>query len=165
MLLFCGLVVLFCFVFVLVPFLVASNPVNYGKPLKLNCAEAFAACYYIVGMKEEGDFVMSKFKWGSAFYDINKELFRRYSACADSAEVVVVQNEYIAECEKEQQDSRAKREAADEEEDEDELFSNPNHQNRTARASRAWRDQAASDDDEEEESDEEDDDEEEEEDE
>jgi len=123
-----------------VPFLVASNPVNYGKPFKLNCAEAFAACYYIVGLKEEGDFVMSKFKWGSAFYDINKEIFEKYGACADSVEVVQAQNDYIAACEKEHKDSRARREEGDGEENEDELFSNPNHQNRPARASRAWRD-------------------------
>ncbi|KAJ1566179.1 ribosome biogenesis protein tsr3 [Nowakowskiella sp. JEL0078] len=87
----------------LLPYLVAANPVNYGRPFKLNCAEAIAACLYIVGFKEYGNEVMSKFKWGKSFYEINQKvlrsLFEEYSKCEDSAGVVLVQNKYIEDAE------------------------------------------------------------------
>jgi len=55
----------------IVPYLIATNPVNYGKPWKLNCVEALAACFYITGFDEYGDELLGKFKWGHAFKKVN----------------------------------------------------------------------------------------------
>jgi pre-rRNA-processing protein TSR3 len=85
----------------LLPFLVAANPVNYGKPQKLSCAEAIAAALFITGHRDEAAAVMGCFKWGASFLTLNDELLQRYAACKDSAEVVLVQDEWIQSCQAE----------------------------------------------------------------
>ncbi|KAJ1652187.1 ribosome biogenesis protein tsr3 [Dispira simplex] len=83
----------------LLPFLVAANSVNYGRPLRLNCAEALAACFYILDMKAEGDRLMDHFTWGPTFYKINRGLFTKYITCRDSTDMVKVQNDYLVQAE------------------------------------------------------------------
>ncbi|TMW58340.1 hypothetical protein Poli38472_011928 [Pythium oligandrum] len=85
----------------LLPFLVAANSVNYGRPHKLTCAEAIAATLYIVGMKDEAVQVLEEFQWGMEFLKINFECLEAYAACETSADVVEAQNAYLAACEEE----------------------------------------------------------------
>ncbi|XP_052839026.1 18S rRNA aminocarboxypropyltransferase [Drosophila gunungcola] len=94
----------------LLPFLVAANPINYGKPCKLSCVEAIAATLYICGFPEEARWFLGKFSWGHAFLELNEKLLNAYASCKSSDEIVKVQNEYL---EQEQQEKNKPRDLRD----------------------------------------------------
>jgi pre-rRNA-processing protein TSR3 len=77
------------------PYLVAANPVNFGRPMRLTTVEAFAAALAILGEREAAERVLSKFTWGGTFLELNAEPLARYADCADSTDVVAVQREYL----------------------------------------------------------------------
>ena len=80
----------------LLPFLVAANPVNYGKASKLSCVEAIAATLIIVGLPDRANQLLSKFGWGESFLTLNAELFQAYAACEDGDAVVAAQERLLA---------------------------------------------------------------------
>ena len=89
----------------LLPYLVAANTVNYGKPWRLNCAEAFAACLAIFDMQEAAEELMNQFKWGHSFFEMNGGLIERYKKCKSSEEMVAVQNEFLDQLKKEAEEA------------------------------------------------------------
>jgi len=77
------------------PYLLAGNPVNFACPTKLSTAEALAAALYIAGFKKEAHRLMSIFKWGHTFIELNKEKLEKYAMAKNSSEVVEIQKSFI----------------------------------------------------------------------
>lgn len=98
----------------LLPYLVAANPVNYGKPWRLNCVEALAACFAICGHHDWAEIVLQHFPYGQPFLDINSQLLKRYAACQNEEDVKKAEEAWLAKLEKEYSDSRLTRGAAGE---------------------------------------------------
>ncbi|XP_043718534.1 18S rRNA aminocarboxypropyltransferase-like isoform X2 [Telopea speciosissima] len=81
----------------LLPWLVAANPVNYGRPCELSCVEALSAALIICGEEETANLLLDKFKWGHAFLSLNRQLLKAYSECATSADIISVQNSWLSQ--------------------------------------------------------------------
>ena len=77
------------------PYFVASNPVNWGKPWRLNSAEAVFASLLILGRDEQADLFRPRFNWAPEFERINAEVLEMYRSAKDSADIERLQNEYI----------------------------------------------------------------------
>ncbi|KAF5303941.1 hypothetical protein FQA39_LY01726 [Lamprigera yunnana] len=88
----------------LLPFLVAANPINYGRPCQLSCVEALAAAMYICGYFNVANKYLSKFTWGHSFYDLNKEILDTYASCKNGQEIITAQQNYIDREQKKQED-------------------------------------------------------------
>ena len=77
------------------PLLLAANPVNWGKPGKLTTVEALAAALYLMGQNRQATELLSKFRWGEQFMNLNKEPLRAYTEAKSSAELVSLQFEFF----------------------------------------------------------------------
>ena len=77
------------------PFLLASNPVNYGKPFQLSTVEAFSAALYILGETDHAREILGIYTWGPHFLDLNKEPLEDYRKAKNSAEVIALMQQYI----------------------------------------------------------------------
>ena len=95
-----------------VPYLVAANSVNYGRPWRLNCVEALAATFYICGREDWAHEVVSHFSYGETFLEINSQILKRYAACTNEAEVKRAEKVWLTKIEREYNESRAEAEGS-----------------------------------------------------
>ena len=77
------------------PFLIAANPVNYGKPFKLSTLEAFSAALYIMDEIEKAEEILNLYKWGPNFLILNKEPLNEYRKARNSKEIISIMKNYI----------------------------------------------------------------------
>lgn len=77
------------------PYLIAGNPVNFGSPTKLSTVEALAAALYIARFKEDAERLLSIFKWGHTFIEINIERLESYAKAKDSKSIVEIQKQFV----------------------------------------------------------------------
>ena len=96
-----------------VPYLVAANSVNYGRPWRLNCVEALAACFFICGHEDWAHEVLAHFSYGEPFLEINAQLLKRYAACTNEEEVKRAEEVWLAKIEREYSESRMNNEGAE----------------------------------------------------
>ena len=77
------------------PFLVAANPVNFGRPCMLSSVEALAAALWILGEQEQARTILAKVSWGIRFLEVNAEPLALYATARDSTEVVKFQSLFL----------------------------------------------------------------------
>ena len=93
----------------ILPFMVAANPVNYGRPFKMNTAEAMAASLYIVGLKQDAHDLMAQFSFGAEFLRLNQDALDAYADAPDAAGVRAVEENMLAEKAAEEEAREAKK--------------------------------------------------------
>lgn len=77
------------------PFLLAANPVNYGRMQKLSTVEALSAALYILGEEKHAKLLLSKFKWGLGFLKLNEMPLNDYRNAKNSKEIIEIMKYYL----------------------------------------------------------------------
>jgi pre-rRNA-processing protein TSR3 len=77
------------------PYLVAANPTNYGKPTRLSSLEAVVAALHITGFTALARRMAAIVGWGEGFLALNREALEYYSSATSSREVVERQREFL----------------------------------------------------------------------
>ena len=76
------------------PYLVAANPVNYGRPYELTTVEALGAALYILGQAQRARELLGKFKWGPTFLALNAAPLNEYAEARTVADLLARERAY-----------------------------------------------------------------------
>jgi len=77
------------------PFLLAANPVNFGRPWRLSSVEALAGTLYILGERDQAALILETAPWGRRFLELNEEPLSLYAEAKDSQEILQIQDLYL----------------------------------------------------------------------
>lgn len=77
------------------PYLVAANPVHYGRLFELSSLEAFAAALYILDHREQAKKIVRIYKWGPAFLSLNKNLLEEYAQAETTEAIAKIEEAYF----------------------------------------------------------------------
>lgn len=102
----------------ILPLLYAANQTNFGKPFKLNCVEALAACFALTDHFDWAAQILDHFSWGSTFLTLNSTLLEAYSECEDVETLLEVEKGFLERLER--GESLASFDTLNEEEEEEE---------------------------------------------
>lgn len=97
--------------------MIASNPVNHGRPNKLNCVEAIVSAFLLLNHPKPAESLLSRFGYGHAFIPLNQDLLDRYRDCEDSKDMIEAGEDYLNEGRRAKEKRREMRENGGEEED------------------------------------------------
>jgi len=76
------------------PSLMAANPVNYARIGSLSTAEALSAALYITGFPLRARQLLSEFRWGGTFFDLNGQLLERYARARSERSIARIELDF-----------------------------------------------------------------------